>query len=213
MTILYQDPFTYANGNLSANAGWTNNPSVGGQQIVVNTNTAGISSAVDDILCRYTLVTSAANHIYVQAKHNASFNTGGVGVGMAVCCCIDSGGAVDYVRFVGNLAGWELAHFAAGAFTSLGSGAGTTFANGDSFRLEYDKGTGAWLLYKFTTSVGASFATGTDPAPRTGTQFGVGYSSVGNSSSGIDDFEFGDFSAGGVIIAPMPYHKVLMIND
>lgn len=204
MGVLFTDAFTYANGNIStANANWVNVPAAGGSFISINTNTAGISATTDDILCRYSAVTSAASHVYVQATHAASFNTGGVGVGMGVALSIDTGGANTCIRLITSLAGWELARFNAGSFTSLGSGSATTFTIADKFRLEYTKATGAWALYKFTgASPGAAFATGTDPSPLSNIQFGICYSSIGNSASVIDNFEFGDFAAAGTTLSP-----------
>lgn len=115
----------------------------------------------------------------------------GAGAGSGPTCRAATGATVTYYRLVGNASGYELGRKVAGAFTSLASGAGTTFAAGDVLRLEV-RTNGAncdWVLKKN----GVQFAAGTDVTPIASGRAGCGHSST-STTAALSAWEAGNLA-------------------
>ena len=119
-----------------------------------------------------------SNDQYSEITFGVSGNAGvGSGVGPT---CRSSTSAVTFYRLVGSQSGYQLNRAVTGSFTSLTSGAGTTFVSGDVLRLEV-RTNGAncdWILKKN----GSQFANGTDTSPIASGRAGIGYSSTDAST-------------------------------
>lgn len=106
----------------------------------------------------------------------ATTGADGIGSGSGPSCREALGSTLTYYRAVGNASGYEFGRKNAGPFTSLSSGAGTTFAPADKLRLRI-KTSGAnasWFLLKN----GVQFASGTDTSPIASGRAGIAHSSV-----------------------------------
>lgn len=195
MTILANDNFTRANSS-DLGAAWdenTGDASVQGFNISANTAIPGDlnsdssetnNAAIwpDDQYSEVTFGTTAAN---------------GAGAGSGPTCREATGATVTYYRAVGNASGYELVRAVTGTFTSLSSGAGTTFASGDKLRLEV-KTNGAnadWVLKKN----GVQFASGSDTSPIASGRAGIGYSSLSTVAT-LTAWEGGNLTVDGSAI-------------
>lgn len=120
----------------------------------------------------------------------------GVGSGYGVTLRATAGGATrNGYRLVGNADGYELTRWDASSMTSLASGSGTTFANGDTIYCEMQGST--FVAKKGTTqgAGGTAFGTlGTDSTYADG-YYGIGFGATADGPS-LDDFAMGDFSGG-----------------
>lgn len=203
MTVLFTDPLTYSNGALATLNTSYSDVSVGGSVINISSNNAVTSAAANDARIRYTGNAFTQARQYATATMGSCFTTGGVGAGMGVVVKCNTGGADTAIRLIVSGAGWELARFNAGAFTSLGSASSTTWAAADTATIDYNGSTGAWAVQKNGSNV--TSGTGTDGSPLASGQSGIAYSSVGNSASGIDAIEFGDFTSGAATVPPTMY--------
>lgn len=203
MAILASDNFTRANSaDLGTN--WDENtadPGTGGFDIV--SNTASVANTGLDCSETYNAV-SSPNDQYSECTFGAT-TADGLGVGCGVVCR-SAVAARTYYRVVGCGSGYELGRSVAGTFTSLSSGAGTTFAVGDKLRLTV-KTNGAnadWALLKN----GVQFASGTDTSPIASGRFGIGYSSSAPNSFTLTAWEGGDFGSAiaGSVIGSGTFH-------
>jgi len=117
-----------------------------------------------------------------------------VGAGSGPTCRAATGATKTYYRLVGNASGYELGRKIDGTFTSLSSGAGTTFAATDTLYLEV-KTNGAntdWVLKKN----GTTFASGSEATVIASGRAGIAYSSP-SSVAALSAWEGGDFAGGG----------------
>lgn len=184
--LLASDNFTRADStglgvNWDAN---TADPGTGGFNIL--SNTAIVANNGLDCSETYNAV-SSPNDQYSECTFGPT-TADGLGAGSGVVCR-SSVAARTYYRVVGCGSGYELGRNVAGTFTSLSSGAGTTFATGDKLRLRV-KTNGAnadWFLLKN----GVLFASGTDTSPIASGRFGIGYSSVAPNSDQLAAWEGG----------------------
>lgn len=195
MSVLYSDDFNRADSPTLGTDYGTNTSLFKIVSFEAKTSTGS------DVLERNATVTWPLGH-YSEVLFGP-VSADGVGAGYGPACCIDTGGADTGIRCVGNGSGYEVARFNASAFTSLGSGSGTTFAIGDRLRLIYNLNgvSGAWALYKNFPSV--AFASGTDGSPLSTGAAGLAYSSVATATNSINSWEAGDSNTG-VGMNPLP---------
>jgi len=127
----------------------------------------------------------------------------GVGAGFGPTCRAATGATRTYYRVVGNGSGYELGRKVAGTFTSLSSGAGTTFTSGDTLYLSImTNGANAdWVLKKN----GSTFASGTDTSPIASGRAGVGHSSTSTSGNGLSAWEGGNLASKSILAATGEY--------
>lgn len=182
MTVLATDDFNRAD-NLDLGVAWT--PNVDTFKIVGNVAKA-INPGTSDAAERNNSV-SFPNNQWAEATLGTV--TGGGGLGSGYGPAVRMGATDTLYRVVGNSAGFELSRFVAGAFTSIASGAGTTFATGDVLYLEWQ---GAIPVMKKN---GASFGSPPSDSAIAGGAAGVAESAVVDAADGINSWQAGDFAA------------------
>lgn len=129
---------------------------------------------------------------------------GGIGAGCGVILrsASPTGTSYSFYRTTFNRDGYEVAKQVTGAFTSLGSGSGTTFANGDR---AYTAIISNQLSLKKNSTLGVggtSFGSiGTDSSFASGLA-GPFYSSNDGAASAIDSISIGNF-LGGLVVNPL----------
>lgn len=189
MTILATDNFTRAD-NADLGTAWDENTGDSSPNgLNISANTAVPADVTLDSSETNNTVTWP-NDQYSECTFGATA-ADGVGSGVGVTCREATGATVTYYRAVGNASGFQLSRAVAGAFTSLSSGAGTTFTAGDKLRLQV-KTNGAnadWVLFKS----GVSFASGSDTSPIASGRAGVGHSSTSTVAS-LSAWEGGDLT-------------------
>lgn len=172
--LLASDNFTRAN---SADLGtsWDENTGESGPNgFDISSNTAIPSDISADSSETNNSVTWPDDQ-YSEVTY-ATTGADGIGSGSGPACREALGSTLTYYRVVGNASGYEFGRKVAGPFTSLSSGAGTTFAPGDKLRLRV-KTSGAnatWFLLKN----GVQFASGTDTSPIASGRAAIAHSSV-----------------------------------
>lgn len=197
MSILATDNFTRANSaDLGTN--WDENTGESGPNgFDISSNTAVPS----DVAADSSETNNAAtwpNDQYSEVTY-ATTGANGVGAGSGPSCREALGATLTYYRAVGNASGYEFGRKNAGPFTSLSSGAGTTFAPGDKLRLQVSTN-GAncdWVL----TKNGVQFASGTDTSPIASGRAGIAHSSV-STVAALSAWEGGDLAASGDTSTP-----------
>lgn len=207
MAILGTDNFVRAN-NADLGTNWdenTGDSDPGGFNI--STNTAIPNNRTQDSSETWNAV-AAPNNQYAEATLGTTA-ADGVGAGSGVVCR-SATAAKTFYRLVGNASGYEFGRVVAATFTSLSSGAGTTFTSGDKIKLEtVTNGANCdWVLKKN----GTSFATGSDTSPIASGRFGVGHSSTSSVGAGVlTGWEGGDFTAGTIppVVYRMPQVKFI----
>jgi hypothetical protein len=189
MSVVASDDFNRAD-NADVGAVWT--PGIASMRITSN---AAVFATGNDADSGETHTTTLAVNHWAEAVIKNPV-AGGVGQGYGVMIRATSGASASFYRAVGNSSGWDVSLFQSGSFVgSLGSGSGTTFANGDTIYLEAQ---GSSLVLKKGTTNGAGGTTITtisDSTLSTQTLAGIGYSSSGGGG-GVDAFVMGDFSGG-----------------
>lgn len=184
MAALWLDNFNRANDNDIADG--VNYETANGPMDLVSNQIVSGSLGSDAAVRVLGGITWPADQ-YVQARL-VSPQADGVGSGHGVIARSSNAAGNTFYRLVGNASGFELVRFPAG--TSIASGAGTTFANGDIIGMQW-KGT-AYTL----TKNGATFASGTDANIASGNP-GLGHSSTSSGASAIDDLEAGSLGDAG----------------
>ena len=190
MSILASDTFVRAN-NADLGTSWdecTGEPQPGGFDISSNT---AIPIAVSGDSSETNNAATWPNDQYSQVTlTNPTAN--GVGAGSGPVCRAATGATVTRYRLIGNASGYDFARFVAGAYTSLSSGSGTTFAATNTLYLEV-KTNGAnadWICKKN----GTSFASGTDTSPVASGRAGIAHSGP-STTAALSAWEGGDFGA------------------
>ena len=190
MTALATDNFNRANA-ATLGANWTVLSSPTTHYEVVSNVAALVGGSLGDDCVDYYNAVSFPNDQYSQAKLTVT-GTGGGGSGVGLCVRKASGSTNTYYRMVADHAGSnnvEIGKKVAGAYTNLGNRT-SSFTDGALFYLEVQ---GTTILAKNAgTTMGASI---TDSAIASGSA-GLAYSSTETSASS-DDWEGGDFAAGG----------------
>lgn len=128
---------------------------------------------------------------YAQVTLVSPDAAGGLGEGYGPAVRITSAASGTFYRLMGNGSGYQLWKSITGSFTSVTSGTGTTFANGDVLRLEVQGTT--LRMFKNGVQFGGDQ---TDASIATG-HAGMAYSSTESSTAGVDNFEGGDLTGGG----------------
>lgn len=191
MTILATDNFTRAN-NADLGTAWdecSGEPDPSGFNISANT---AIPDNVGSDSSESNNSATWPNDQYAEVTYSATA-ADGAGAGSGPCCRKATGATLTHYRAVGNASGYELGRVVTGTFTSLSTGAGTTFAAADKFKLQV-KTNGAncdWTLFKN----GVSFASGSDTSPIASGRTGIGHSST-STTSALSAWEGGDLVTG-----------------
>lgn len=181
MSTLFTDDFNRAD-SADLGATWTPNTPVAFQ---ITSNTARSSDGTSDAAERNSTV--MPNDQWAEATLSNVTGGGSLGSGYGPAVRMDTGGANTLYRLVVGSGGYQLGKMVAGAFTSLGSGAGTTFTTGDKAYLEFQ---GSVPVIKKN---GTSFGTpSTDSTIASGAS-GVSESSTTNAADGIDSISAGGF--------------------
>ena len=190
MSILASDTFVRAN-NADLGTSWdecTGESQVGGFNISSNT---AIPAAVSSDSSETNNAATWPNDQYSQVTLTNPI-ADGVGAGSGPVCRAATGTTVTRYRLIGNASGYDFARFVAGAYTSLSSGSGTTFAATNTLYLEV-KTNGAnadWICKKN----GTSFVSGTDTTPIASGRAGIAHSST-STTAALSAWEGGDFGA------------------
>lgn len=192
MTLLFTDNFNRAD-NIDLGADWSGARTVTPRlfQIVSNAAlplaTANDSGEVNDTVGVLTDCWAEA----VLKSPGSSGVTIGCGVILRATSPITT--TYNHYRIVGNGSGYEVGKFVSAAFTSLGSGTGTTFATNDTLYAEI---IGAQINCKKGSSGGVggtSFGSFSSDSTFASGLSGVAYSSNDGASTGIDSWSVGDF--------------------
>jgi hypothetical protein len=187
MTELASDDFDRAD-NASLGGNWS--PNITGRQFLIVSNAAKPTATAQDVAESYTAV-SFPNDQYSEVVLGAVEPAGGVDEGCGVICRATSPStSFTGYRLVGNGSGFGVLRFNSGVSTSLQTGSGTTFAAGDTLRLEV-RTNGAncdWSAWKN----GVQFTSGTDTSPLTSGRAGIAYSSSDTAAT-IASWAGGDF--------------------
>lgn len=178
-TQLAADTFDRSNEALSVSANWTADAA-----FQVSANAANTGGSGGDAQAEYTGI-AWPNDQYSQVILDVT-GTAGLGTGYGPTCRFATAAKTGY-RLITSGSGWELLRFNAGASTSLGSSAGTTFAIGDTVYLSM---VGAvWTVKKNGATV--SGGTGTDGSPIASGNAGIAYSSTSAAADGIASWSGG----------------------
>jgi len=107
----------------------------------------------------------------------------GLGAGLGPICRNTALTAKTFYRLVGNGSGYDFGRFDTGTYTPLSGGTGTTFASGDTIRLEVTTSGAncAWVL----KNNGTQFASGTDTSPIASGKAGIASSSDTSTSEAL----------------------------
>ena len=199
MSILASDAFVRAN-NGDLGTSWdecTGDATAGGFDISSNT---AIPFSVGSDSSETNNAATWPNDQYSQVTLTNP-TADGVGVGSGPMCRAATGATVTRYRLIGNASGYDFARFVAGAYTSLSSGSGTTFAATNTLYLEV-KTNGAnadWICKKN----GTSFVSGTDTTPIASGRAGIGHSSS-STTAALSAWEGGDFTGGATVAQTIP---------
>lgn len=204
MSVLATDDFNRAN-NADLGANWTpiSDGNSGGDNFTITSN-AAVSTGPDAADCceGYTGISWPNDQWSEVTYGTAGADALGAGDGPCVRTVAGTPSTFDYYRLIASGAGWELGKFVDGAFTSIASGAGTTWADGDRAYLEVQ---GTTLIVKKNTTNGAggtTVTTQTDSSIASGNP-GIAHS-TSDTASKIDSWQGGDFVAGGTTSDPIP---------
>ena len=190
MAELASDDFTRADDtNLGAN--WDDNTAVAADGFSIVSNAVAPTSIFSDASETNNSVTWP-NDQYSEVTFDATA-ANGVGAGCGPTCR-EATAANTMYRAAGNASGYELGRIVAGTFTSLSTGAGTTFASTDRLKLQtVTNGANCdWTLFKNDVS----FASGTDTSPIASGRAGIVYSST-DAGTTIASWRGGDVAAAG----------------
>lgn len=179
-------------------AKWTTNTSTKFFKIV--SNAVKTIDTANDTMERNTNISWPADHCSKLTLTTVS--TSGLGTGYGVSVRTDTGGAHTGYRLVGATGGFELCRLvngscSAGGGGSIVSGAGTTFANGDSIEL-CAQGIGATIMFTMKKS-DVEFSAGTtdsNAARLTTGSPGIAYSSTTGSTINADTWIGSSLAAG-----------------
>lgn len=189
MTELASDNFDRADGALGAN--WTANSAESGTLTIVSNAVArGTDSDASAIYNAVAWPNDQYSEITIGTADTV------VGNGMGPICRSPSSSVKTYYRLIVSSSGYELLKFVAGGNTSLASGTGTTFAAGNTARLECTGGATTTLrMYKNGVQFGGDITDSSSPI--TSGNAGIAYSS--SSDETIASWAGGDFSVGGTL--------------